>query len=133
MLGTLASIMTGLLISAISSSREMAVILVPLVLIPQVMFSGAITHISDMNNPGKVVSIVTASRWTYHALGNTTKMNDYIKAPVLPVLPNQKETKKEYFDDNFNTDKTTDWQILAIMSLILFMFTLLMVKLKDNY
>lgn len=117
----------GLAISAFSTSREMAVVLVPLVLIPQIMFSGAITKVQDMSLLGEAVSVVTANRWSYQALGNITKMNDYIK--THPETPAAKED--EPYNRSFDTPKTVSWSINLLMSLALFALTLFLLKLKD--
>lgn len=119
-------IMLGLAISSLSNSREMAVVIVPLVLIPQIMFSGSITKIDDMSSAGKAVSVLTANRWAYQALGNLTQMNEHLKSDDLP-----KAERDKPFNRSFNTPLRVNWLSNAIMSLLLFVLALVMLKRKD--
>lgn len=123
-LSALTGVMMGLAISAIVKSREMAVVLVPLILIPQIMFSGAIFKISDMTEAGQSVSYLTASRWTYQALGNVTERNQKITPP--PGATSDK------FDSLFDEDKEQSWTVLLSMMVMLFLVILGAMKLKDK-
>jgi hypothetical protein len=66
----------GLLISSIVSSEDQAASFIPLALIPQLLFGGAIVAISEMSGFVKALSVVVFSRWTFAAAGNVVHMNE---------------------------------------------------------
>jgi hypothetical protein len=67
-LTALNGIAIGLLISAFSSNSDKALAVVPLVLIPQIIFAGALNPIPNMNIPTQVISCVMVSRWSNQAM-----------------------------------------------------------------
>ena len=68
-LTSLAGLMIGLAISAIAPNNDRAISLVPLVLLPQVIFSGAIIPLKDWFT--QIVSTIFPSRWAMAALGSS--------------------------------------------------------------
>ncbi len=77
-LAALAGLALGLLISALASSPDKAISVVPLALIPQILFAGLIFKLEGATN---VVSWFTASRWSMDALGSVAALND------IPIPP----------------------------------------------
>jgi ABC-type multidrug transport system ATPase subunit/pSer/pThr/pTyr-binding forkhead associated (FHA) protein len=61
-----AAMATGLLLSAISPNEDRAVSLVPLVLIPQIIFSGLVF---ELKGAAQSISWLTLSRWAIEAMG----------------------------------------------------------------
>ena len=76
----LAGLLGGLLISSLVRSTDRAMSIVPIVLIPQVIFSGAVF---DLSGWAKVLSYLTISHWCLAALGSTVKINEM--ATRLPI------------------------------------------------
>jgi ABC-type multidrug transport system ATPase subunit len=70
---SLAGLLGGLLISSLVRSTDRAMSIVPIVLIPQVIFSGAVF---DLTGWAKVLSYLTISHWCLAALGSTVKINE---------------------------------------------------------
>ncbi len=68
-LTSLAGTTMGLLISAVSPNANRAITLVPLVLIPQIIFAGMILPLKDMGEFGKYMAKAMISRWSFVALG----------------------------------------------------------------
>src|SRR5712691_200462 len=68
-LTSLAGLMVGLTISAIAPNNDRAISLVPLILLPQVIFSGAIIPLKDWLT--QVLSVVFPTRWAMAALGSS--------------------------------------------------------------
>ncbi len=68
-LTSLAGLMIGLTISAIAPNNDRAISLVPLVLLPQVIFSGAIIPLKDWFS--QILAVVFPSRWAMAALGTS--------------------------------------------------------------
>jgi hypothetical protein len=57
----------GLLISAVTRTTEAAIMWLPIVLLPMIMFGGGIKPVHEMK-PMDVVSLIAPSRWTFEAL-----------------------------------------------------------------
>ncbi len=70
-----AGLLGGLLISSLVRSTDRAMTIVPIVLIPQVIFSGAVF---DLTGWAKLLSYLTISHWCLAALGSTVKINDLV-------------------------------------------------------
>jgi hypothetical protein len=61
--------MIGLAISAIAPNNDRAVSIVPIILIPQVIFSGAIIPLKDWLT--QILAIIFPTRWAMVALGSS--------------------------------------------------------------
>ncbi len=68
-LTSLAGLMVGLTISAIAPNNDRAISLVPIILIPQVIFSGAIIPLKDWLT--QILAAVFPTRWAMAALGSS--------------------------------------------------------------
>lgn len=68
-LTSLAGLMIGLAISAIAPNTDRAISFVPIILIPQVIFSGAIIALKDWVT--QVLAVVFPTRWAMAALGSS--------------------------------------------------------------
>jgi ABC transport system ATP-binding/permease protein len=68
-LTALTGLMIGLTISAIAPNNDRAVSIVPIILIPQVIFSGAIIPLKDWLT--QILAIVFPTRWAMVALGSS--------------------------------------------------------------
>jgi len=92
--GTLAAIVTGaaagsslgLLISAISRTQAQAITLLPLLLMPQLMFAGAMVPIDEMSLPGRLISLITPVRWVYDWLRQLYTSSESAPRDLLPAL-----------------------------------------------
>lgn len=68
-LTSLAGLMIGLTISAVAPNTDRAISIVPLVLLPQVIFSGAIIPLKDWGT--QILATVFPARWAMAALGSS--------------------------------------------------------------
>lgn len=68
-LTSLAGLMIGLAISAIAPNNDRAISLVPIILIPQVIFSGAIIPLKDWFT--QILASIFPTRWAMAALGSS--------------------------------------------------------------
>ena len=68
-LTSLAGLMVGLTISAIAPNNDRAISFVPIILIPQVIFSGAIIPLKDWVT--QILAVVFPTRWAMAALGSS--------------------------------------------------------------
>ena len=71
-LTTVAGLALGLCISALVSNEDKAMSVVPIILIPQIIFAGMVFK---LEGTGKVMSWLTLSRWALEALGATVDLN----------------------------------------------------------
>ncbi|PDW03801.1 FHA domain-containing protein [Candidatus Viridilinea mediisalina] len=80
MLTSFAGMALGLVISAFSASGDRAISIVPLALIPQILFAGLIFNIEGFATP---LSWLTISRWAMDALGTSFDLNSLCNMPNL--------------------------------------------------
>ncbi|MGI8438622.1 MAG: FHA domain-containing protein [Thermoleophilaceae bacterium] len=70
----------GLLISAVVSSLDQATSFIPLTLIPQLLFAGALVAVPRMTEGVAALSGAVFARWSFAAVGTAIDMNDRIAA-----------------------------------------------------
>lgn len=70
----------GLLVSASVSSEEQAASILPLILIPQLLFAGAIVPVAVMSKPVASLSSLAFSQWSFSGLGISLDMSARIAA-----------------------------------------------------
>lgn len=83
---TLASwiaVLLGLIVSAYSGSEDQATGVIPLLLVPQLLFSGAIVPIGDMTAPVRVLAALIPARWSFAGAGHAIHMQSRIDADPL--------------------------------------------------
>lgn len=68
----------GLLISASVNTEDQATSFIPLVLIPQLLFAGAIVSVKNMGEPVHTLSNAVFARWSFADVGTAIGMNDRI-------------------------------------------------------
>ncbi len=91
MLVALAGTSIGLLISTFSKTSDQAISIVPLVLIPQILFAGLIFEIPqpeglfDKERVVEVLSWPMVSRWGLDALGTSSNLNALCQLPNVEV------------------------------------------------
>ena len=85
----------GLLVSATVSSEEQATSFIPLALIPQLLFAGAIVPIDKMAEPIASISNLVIARWSLGGLGNSVEMNERIADD--PALSRANDYGSDFF------------------------------------
>jgi hypothetical protein len=85
----LAGVTLGLAVSALAGSTDKAVALVPILLIPQIIFAGVLRPVEDMDVVSRQISKVMAVRWGYEtardvAVGRVTFAEP---TPIMGPLP----------------------------------------------
>jgi ABC-type multidrug transport system ATPase subunit len=73
-----AAVGMGLLISAAAGSEDQSMSLVPLAVIPQLLFAGTIVAVERMAEPAQTLSNAIFSQWSLAAVGQTIDMNTRI-------------------------------------------------------
>jgi ABC transport system ATP-binding/permease protein len=67
-LATLGGMVMGLLVSALSSSQNVAPLLTILFLVPQITFAGSFLPLNTIGPVGQTISQLTITRWTYESM-----------------------------------------------------------------
>ncbi len=79
-LSSLAAVAMGLAISAASRTEAQATSFIPLALIPQLLFAGAIVPVERMSEPMAALATVVFGRWSLAGIGSAIDMNARIAA-----------------------------------------------------
>src|SRR5205085_1958350 len=90
-LGSVAGIGMGLVISSAAWNADRAASLVPVVVIAQIIFSGVIVDLSN-NGLARFVSNLMVTTWTLRALGTTTNLDAiamHLGSSTLPKVPRE--------------------------------------------
>jgi hypothetical protein len=70
----------GLTLSAFARSSDQATSFLPLILLPQLLFGGAIVTTKDLAGPIRLLSRLVAAQWGFAGVGNAVGMNARIAA-----------------------------------------------------
>ena len=70
-----AAVAMGLAVSALAKSVDQATSFVPLLLIPQLLYAGAVVPYESMQAVAKAISVFVVARWGFAASGETIDMN----------------------------------------------------------
>lgn len=132
-LTSLAGLMVGLTISAIAPNNDRAISLVPIILIPQVIFSGAIIPLKDWFT--QVVATVFPTRWAMAALGSSLGLHaDKIGGDKL--FGDDFTYHSTLFSTYSSADATQRvvlaWLALGTIIVVLTILTGIFLKLKDS-
>jgi putative ABC transport system ATP-binding protein len=125
-----ASLSLGLMISATVKNSTQANSALPLLLLPQIIFSGVLFSIEGM---GKYLSWSMVSRWSVGAYGSLIDINSLV--PEVKVLPDGTRIEPPFkITEVYNPDWSNlslNWKILFVHSLIYLTVTWIMQKRKD--
>ncbi|MFN8634246.1 MAG: FHA domain-containing protein [Chloroflexota bacterium] len=83
----------GLCVSALATSTDQAGNVIPILLIPQIIFAGAMLAQGEMGEYARVFSQIVISRWSWETLGAVVDIPRYARAqggPMLSLLDEQK-------------------------------------------
>jgi ABC-type multidrug transport system ATPase subunit/pSer/pThr/pTyr-binding forkhead associated (FHA) protein len=130
-LTSFAGLMTGLAISAVAPNNDRAISFVPIILLPQVIFSGAIIALKDW--PTQILATLFPSRWAMAALGTIVGLpegsggdqlygSDYTYHGTLYALYTKAEAMQRL---------TTAWGVLAALIVALMVLIWIFFKRKD--
>ena len=68
----------GLLVSAVVRSEDQASSFIPLILVPQLLFGGAIVPTAQMGTIMNVLSKTIVAQWAFAGVGSTVHLHDRI-------------------------------------------------------
>jgi ABC-type multidrug transport system ATPase subunit len=151
LLTALAGVTLGLLISALTSNSDRATSFVPVTLIPQIIFGGAIVSLEKMGPIGSFISQFMAAKWGYYASGTLANL-DSIPSPRIQFNgppPEQAAQIEKLFnggiryeapdwylipnrDPEFNVTVTFQWEMLALIIVTSLVFIFVFQWRKDR-
>src|SRR5205085_8661377 len=131
-LTALAGLMLGLTISATAPNTDRAMSFIPIILIPQVIFSGTVFAFKDWFT--QILSTPFAARWSIAALGSSIGLHsDKISGDKL--FGNNYTYHGTLFSTYSHADATnyllTMWIVLGVMIIVLALATGFFLKRKD--
>jgi ABC transport system ATP-binding/permease protein len=72
LLATVAGMMMGLLVSAVSPNQNVAPLLTIIFLVPQIIFGGGVLPVSQFGLPGRLINHISLTKWPFEALVTIT-------------------------------------------------------------
>ena len=109
----LVAVASGLVISAIARSQDQAPSYIPLLLVPQLLFAGAIVPLTKMGPLLEAFSTVVPSRWAFAAIGTAVDMNGRIGVDPIDAR------RSAYGSDFFATGAAEGFAVLAAFLIML--------------
>ena len=149
-LTSLGGLSIGLLVSTIAKSQAQALALVPLVLLPMIIFGGGMMSVKQMDdNKNKiafVISQATPTRWALEEMVRVYDELDDAQKVCTKKYPDMKDIKKpnpysscvekrNFVQNNYGSSKTssdTVYIMLSMFILIPLLFVIFILKRRDN-
>ncbi|MGK7916566.1 MAG: FHA domain-containing protein [Prochloraceae cyanobacterium] len=92
-LGTIAGMVMGLLVSAISPNQNIAPLLTIVFLVPQITFGGGVLPINTFGPSGKVFNQLSLTKWSFESLVTITNLGKDVARDECWNLPEPKRTQ----------------------------------------
>jgi ABC-type multidrug transport system ATPase subunit len=118
-LAALAGVTLGLVLSCLARSTDQAISLTPVVLLPQIVFSGVFSAIEDGGTVVTVLTHCTMSHWCFGAAGNTVELSE--KLAILGMS-----------NEAFDRLPSESAAALAVISVIMLAAAYAQLKLSDR-
>jgi ABC transport system ATP-binding/permease protein len=118
--------MVGLLVSALAPNNDRAVSLIPIILIPQVIFAGTIFPLKS--GPLQIFGLLFAVRWAMAALGTSLGLNSDLVGDDQ-IIGNI--SSYHYGQSDAKSYLLLMWLALVIMTVLLGLLTSFFLKRKD--
>ncbi len=132
-LTALASLMMGLAISALAPSTDRAMSFIPIILIPQVIFSGTVFPFKNWVT--QYIAMTFIARWSIGSLGSTVGLHNAMLGGDKLLGDNEIYHGllfSTYSQANAQHHLLLMWLALALMGLFFFVLTSVALKLKDR-
>jgi len=120
----LAGLSMGLLVSALSANSDRAMAVVPVLVIPQLIFASALVSLERMVGPAKVISQLMISTWSLQLAGSLTHLGERFVAQFPPTFA---EPYREQFDIVF----WLPWGVLTAFTVSMLGAAIIVQKRKD--
>jgi ABC-type multidrug transport system permease subunit len=120
----LAGLSMGLLVSAVSHNSDRAQAVVPLMIIPQLMFAGAFVPLDKMLPPARILSELMISKWALQLTAGLTDLSGNFSAQFPPAFA-------EAYQKELDFTAWVPWVVLGAFTLVFLTATLFVQKRKD--
>jgi ABC-type multidrug transport system ATPase subunit len=120
----MAGLSMGLLVSALSANSDRAMAIVPILLIPQLIFGGALVPIERMLAPAKIISLLMISRWALQLTGRLSHLSERFIAQFPPTFA-------EPYRNQFDIAYWLPWVVLAAFMVGMLGAAMVVQKRKD--
>jgi ABC-type multidrug transport system ATPase subunit/pSer/pThr/pTyr-binding forkhead associated (FHA) protein len=145
-LSAMSGVMWGLLISALAPREEQAMLLVIVVVVLQIVFSGALVTLSELGLAGEVLGGVTSTKWALQALTTATQVKTGLcegpslvdcRLPGLGAFETDPERSvylapiDDRYGDVFGADVFASWGGMVLLMVGLFVLLFWFQKRKD--
>jgi ABC-type multidrug transport system ATPase subunit len=124
LLASACALALGLLCSASVSDVAQASLLLPMLCFPQVLFVGAILPVPVMAPVGRAISYAMSNRWAFEALGHSTNVPELWQGGGSPLGP----PLLAAYGDSFDRPEWHNWLILAGMTVVFLVATVLVLR-----
>lgn len=144
LLASTVGLMCGLVLSAYSRTSEVAISLVPTVLLPMIMLGGAMATLTELSPPVRAVAQVMPSRWSFEALMliESPRRPQWEAAPTrasaTPAdpageeeVPAVKSVSDVHFPASVRVGLAPATAVLAAMSIVLLLAIIAILKRRD--
>jgi energy-coupling factor transporter ATP-binding protein EcfA2 len=126
LLTSFVAVAMGLLVSASVKSEDQATSFIPLVLIPQLLFAGALVPAAKMGEPIETLSSIISAQWAYAGVGTAVDLNVRIAAdPAYSKVSG-------YGPSFFDLSATTTCQVLGAFLIALLLGVRLMLSRRGS-
>src|SRR4051812_39891942 len=92
----IASVTMGLLVSSVVRTQDQATSLIPLAVIPQLLFAGAIVSLERMAEPARILADTIFAQWALAGIGTAVDMNSRLAGD--PEFANVNRFGDHFFD-----------------------------------
>jgi hypothetical protein len=131
-LSSLAGLLLGLTISAVSSNNDSATSFIPIILLPQVIFAGVIIPLKDW--PLQVLAMIFPTRWAMIALSSSIGVHSETtgKDSLIGSDPSYHGTLFSTFSHSDATQRILlAWACLGVIMILLLVTVGIALKAKD--
>lgn len=127
----LASTCFGLMVSTIVKNESQASITLPLILLPQIIFSGVLFEFGKftLENPVSGISWLTVSRWSVGAYGSLVGLNNMVPESTDAIIC--KIFKENPVYDSELSNLRMSWEFLCLHAMVYLAVALFQQKRKD--
>ncbi|MCI0832573.1 MAG: ATP-binding cassette domain-containing protein [Chloroflexi bacterium] len=120
----LAGLSMGLLVSATAANSDRAMTIVPILLIPQLIFAGALVPLERMLAPAKVLSQLMISKWSLQLTGSIADLAPRFEAQFPPGFADP-------YRSAFEGVSWVPWAVMVGFTVVMLGATVLVQKRKD--
>jgi ABC transport system ATP-binding/permease protein len=119
----------GLCVSALATSTDQAGNLIPIILIPQIIFAGAMLAQGEMGTYARYVSLVVISRWSWETLGAIVDIPRHATIQGGPMLSLLEEHK---WKTTFDIAPSGHYAILLLFGAVFVVTAIFALRKKDS-